>query len=144
MNFAAMHELIRNWFILGFELDVLEKEYAGFNRTRFNVFHFYASKTLFKSGWDLPFYRLFGKKVVMEYLGIDVQKYRHSVESFQYTNIIHIVNEEDAEEHDRTIVERLKLHDKYVDLQLVCAPCYSPFVEESKVLPLSLEWKNTS
>jgi glycosyltransferase involved in cell wall biosynthesis len=106
---------------------------------RFNVFHFYASKTLFNSGWDLPLYRLFGKKVVMEYLGIDVQKYRYSVDSFKYTNIVHIVDEESAEEHDREIDERLKRHDKYVDLQLVCAPCYSPFVEESSVLPLGLD-----
>jgi glycosyltransferase involved in cell wall biosynthesis len=105
---------------------------------RYNVFHFYASKTLFNNGWDLPFYRLFGKKVVMEYLGIDVQKYRYSVENFKHTNIVHIVDEERAEEHDREIEKRLKRHDQYVDLQLVCAPCYSPFVEGSTVLPLGL------
>lgn len=106
---------------------------------RFNVFHFYASRTLTDSQWELPLYRLFGKKVVFEYLGIDVQKYQYSVDNFKFTNIIHLVDKEDAEEHDRKIEDRLQRHQKYSDLQLVCAPCYSPFVTNSTVLPLGLD-----
>ncbi len=105
----------------------------------YNIFHFYASKTLTKSQWDLPLYRLFGKKVVFEYLGIDVQKYKYSVENFEFTNIVHLINENKAEEHDRTIEEKLERHSKYADLQLVCAPCYSPFVPGATVLPLGID-----
>lgn len=105
----------------------------------YNVFHFYAGKTLTNSQWELPFYRLFGKKVIFEYLGSDVQLYRYSVENFNYTNIIYRVDEEEADERDRKIKEKLKRHDKYADLQLVCAPCYSPFVPGSQVLPLAID-----
>lgn len=105
----------------------------------YNVFHFYAGKTLTKSQWELPLYSLFGKKVIFEYLGSDVQLYRYSVEKYEYTNIIYRVDKEKAEERDREIKEMLKWHDMYADLQLVCAPCYSPFVPGSNVLPLGID-----
>jgi glycosyltransferase involved in cell wall biosynthesis len=106
---------------------------------RYNIFHFYAGKSLTKSQWDLPLYKFFGKKIVFEYLGIDVQKYKYCVENFKYTNIIYLVDEEHAEEHDRNIEKKLNWHGKYADLQLVCAPCYSPYVSGSKVLPLGID-----
>ncbi|NGP76694.1 glycosyltransferase family 4 protein [Balneolaceae bacterium YR4-1] len=105
----------------------------------YDIFHFYAGKTLTKSQWELPFYRLFGKKVVFEYLGLDVQKYKYSVENFKYTNIVYRISEERAEEHDYYVSERLRWHKKYADLQIVCAPLYSPFVPSSTVLPLGID-----
>ena len=106
---------------------------------KYNIFHFYAGKSLTKNQWELPFYKLFGKKVVFEYLGIDVQQYKYSVENYKYTNIIYLIDEEDAEEHDNNIQQMLKRHNKYADLQLVCAPSYSQHVPGSIVLPLGID-----
>ena len=39
---------------------------------KYNVFHFYFGSTLLPYNLDAPFYKLFGKKVVMEYLGTDI------------------------------------------------------------------------
>lgn len=110
--------------------------YCFFN---YNIFHFYPGRTFLRSRWMLPLYRFFGKKVVFEYLGVDVQKYKYSVENFKYTNIIYKIDKSEAEEHDQSIDKMLKQHERYADLQLVCAPCYSPFVPGSTVLPLGLD-----
>lgn len=101
---------------------------------RYNTFHFYYGTTLFPRQWDLPFYKYLGKKVVMQYLGGDVEtfqsKYTH------YGNDSKVVN--------KKVQDRLKKETPFVDLQIVCAPYYSPFVENSIVIPLSIDLEKYS
>ena len=63
---------------------------------RYNTFHFYFGATLFSNQSDLPFYRFFGKKVLMEYLGYDVQLYKYSVEKYEVTNLRYYHSHEDS------------------------------------------------
>jgi glycosyltransferase involved in cell wall biosynthesis len=104
---------------------------------RFNVFHFYYGQTLTSSEWDLPFYRIFSKKVFFHYLGADVQQYRRSVEKYKTTNVVQLIS--DGEKHDKLINERLKRESRYADLQLVCAPYLLEFVPGAKLLPLAID-----
>lgn len=105
----------------------------------FDIFHFYYGITLTNKQWDLPFYKLFGKKVVFHYLGFDVQLYQHSVDKFEVTNLRFEFNSITGALHDKAILKRLKFETKYADIQIVCAPCYSEFVNGSIVLPLAID-----
>lgn len=105
----------------------------------YNTFHFYYGTSLFPYQLDLPLYRLFRKKVIMHYLGNDVQGYKKSVEQYKWTNMPGFIGNNDAEKYDLKILKRLVFETKYVDLQIVCAPCYSDFVKNSIVLPLAID-----
>lgn len=96
---------------------------------KYNVFHFYFGKTLLPYNIDAPFYRLFGKKVVMEYLGTDVDLW---------------LGKNGVDGHGRPInriklVKRVYRQAKLFDRQLVCAPCYYQFVDNSIILPLAVD-----
>ncbi len=105
---------------------------------RFDIFHFYFGTSLLPFHIDLPFYMLFGKKVIMEYLGSDVQEYQRSVDQYgKFTNVGFYYK--DGPEHDKRILKRRAFEKKYIDLQLVCAPYLSEFVPGSRVLPLALD-----
>lgn len=106
---------------------------------RYNTFHFYYGTTLFPRQWDLPLYRFFGKKVVMEYLGNDVQGYQVSVSKYKWTNINHFIPADQAEAYDRANHKRLRYETEFVDKQLVYAPVNSEFVSGSEVLPLAID-----
>ena len=106
---------------------------------KYNTFHFYFGSSLFPNQFDLPLYKFFGKKVIMEYLGYDVQLYQLSVDKYSITNI---KSYKSLDEHiiaDSQKIKRLKRETKFVDLQLVCAPCYSEFVKDAQVLPLAID-----
>lgn len=109
---------------------------------KFNTFHFYFGETLFPKQLDLPFYRMFGKKVVMEYLGYDVQLYRYSLEKYKYTNVKFYKSADESIELDKIKTRRLQKETKYIDKQLVCAPYLSEFVPKSEVLPLAVDLDN--
>lgn len=106
---------------------------------RYNTFHFYFGNSLFPRQWDLPLYRLFGKKVIMEYLGFDVQLYQYSIEKYDMTNVKFVFNDITGRIHDNKIIARMNFELKYIDLKFVCAPCYSEFVPDSVVLPLAID-----
>lgn len=106
---------------------------------KFNIFHFYFGKTLTKKQWDLPLYRIFGKKVIMHYLGNDVELYNWSVENYRITQMSQIFNKESGAKHDTHIVKRREYEDKYLDYTMVCAPQYSPFVDKAKLVPLAID-----
>lgn len=96
---------------------------------KYDIFHFYYGKTLFPYNMDLYFYRLFGKKVVMEYLGHDVD-FCLGMNGLDYRN----------RKHNRIKkIKRIKFQAKWVDKQLVCAPYYYQFVDNSSILPLALD-----
>lgn len=109
---------------------------------RFNTFHFYFGKTLSTSQFDLPFYKFFGKKVIMHYLGNDVELYQWSKDTYEITNMDNMLTPEMGKKHDRIILKRLKFEAKYVDYKVVCAPQYSPFVPDSEFIPLALDLSN--
>ena len=96
---------------------------------KYNVFHFYFAKSLWPWNIDLPLYRLFGKKVVMEYLGTDIDLW---------------LGKNGVDGHGRPInrtklVKRVYRQAKLVNKQLVCAPNYYQFVDNSIILPLALD-----
>jgi glycosyltransferase involved in cell wall biosynthesis len=108
---------------------------------RHNTFHFYFGTSLFPHQLDLPLYKLFGKKVIMEYLGFDIQLYQYSINKYgKYTNIGFM--KEEGRKHDIKIKKRYRFESKYLDKELVCAPCYSEFVPDAKVLPIAIDIKD--
>jgi glycosyltransferase involved in cell wall biosynthesis len=106
---------------------------------KYNTFHFYYGTTLFPNQLDLPFYSFFGKKVIFEYLGNDVQGYRVSLEKYKWTNVNYFIPEHEAQAYDKRIKDRLVNELKYADKILVCAPVYSEFALSSEVLPLAID-----
>lgn len=95
----------------------------------YNIFHFYFGKSLWPWNMDLPLYKLFGKKVVMEYLGTDVELWlgRNGVDGH-------------GRKIDRVkLVKRVYRQARMVNKQLVCAPCYYQYVDNSIILPLALD-----
>lgn len=96
---------------------------------KYNVFHFYFGKSLWPGNLDLPLYKLFGKKVVMEYLGTDVDLWL-GLNGVDWRGR-HV---------DRTkLVKRVYRQSRLVDRQLVCAPYYYQFVDNAIILPLALD-----
>src|SRR5690606_7236590 len=90
---------------------------------------------------DLPFYKLFGKKVIMEYLGYDVQLYQFSIDKYETTNVRFYKDHDSSKKFDTLKLKRLKYETKYIDKQSVCAPYISEFVPGSNVLPLGIDLK---
>jgi len=106
---------------------------------KYNTFHFYYGTTLTRAHWDLPFYKLFRKKIVFHYLGNDVQLYKDSTGENDITNMVGFLNKRDVAEYNNVIKKRLKYESKYSDLQIVCGPNLSEFVPGSIVLPLAID-----
>ncbi|MFS8083526.1 MAG: glycosyltransferase [Ginsengibacter sp.] len=106
---------------------------------RYNTFHFYFGTTLFPNQKDLPLYRFFKKKVVMEYLGYDVQLYQNSLDKYEITNIKYYKPQDISLTDDTIKKARLKSESRYLNKKLVCAPYISEFVQGSTVLPLAIE-----
>lgn len=106
---------------------------------RYDIFHFFYGVTLLPFQLDLPLYRWLGKKVVMEYLGNDIQGYAASVNQYRWTNIAHMMSAEEGQAYDRRIQRRYRREQRYVDHSLVCAPCYSEFAPGAEFLPLALD-----
>lgn len=106
---------------------------------RYNTFHFYYGTSLFPFQWDLPLYRLLGKKVVMEYLGYDVQMFQKSIEKYESTNVLYYKPQKVSKELDEKRMARLKSETRYLNKQFVCAPYLSEFVPGSSVLPLAID-----
>jgi hypothetical protein len=106
---------------------------------RYNTFHFYFGTTLFPRQLDLPLYRFFGKKVVMEYLGWDLQLYKHSIAKYELTNAKYYKTPEDAIAGDEKKIKRLRYESKYINKQLICAPYLAEFLPSAEVLPLAFD-----
>lgn len=119
-DITSKYCIVRRWKRLRFILSLFWK---------YNVFHFYFGITLLPYNLDAPFYRLFGKKVVMEYLGTDVSLW------LGYNGV-----DGHGRPVDRIkIIKKLQKQAKLFDCQLVCAPCYYPCVDNSIILPLALD-----
>jgi glycosyltransferase involved in cell wall biosynthesis len=106
---------------------------------RFDIFHFYFGKTLHPRQWDLPFYKLFGKKVIMHYLGNDIELYEWSVKNYNITNMEMLYAPSDGYIHDRVITKRRNFEKNFIDREYVCAPQYSPFIKDVEILALALD-----
>lgn len=123
--------------IINFGINVILKLYWFF---KFDHFHFFAGRTLFKNQIDLKWYRFFGKTVTMEYLGWDVQLYKYSIDKYRITNAA--TYKSDSREvqinQDKLKIKRLSNETPYIDKQYVCAPYLSEFVGNSIVLPLGI------
>jgi len=108
---------------------------------KYNTFHFYFGHTLFKNQRDLPFYKLFGKKVVMEYLGNDIRHYKTLVERYRLPESHDYYQRMQA--HDNKVASRIKHEKKYLDYNLCCLPNHMDLAkaydyEIKEVLPLAL------
>jgi glycosyltransferase involved in cell wall biosynthesis len=108
---------------------------------RYNTFHFYFGHTLFKKQRDLPFYKFFGKKVIMEYLGNDIRHYKTLVKRYNLPENHDYFQR--MNEHDNKITQRIKNEKKYLDYKLCCLPTHMDFGKSynytiNEVLPLAL------
>ena len=101
---------------------------------KYNVFHFYFGKTLLPNNIDAPFYRLFGKKTVMEYLGTDVDLWLG----------LNGVDWRGRPVDRIKLVKRVKKQARQFDKQLVCAPVYYEFVDNSIIVPLAIDLSSYS
>jgi glycosyltransferase involved in cell wall biosynthesis len=106
---------------------------------KYDIFHFYYGTSLLPKQMDLPFYRLFGKKLIMHYLGNDIQGYSLSVEKYKWTNVSYMMSRQEGLAYDKLIQSRFNNEIKYIDKSFVCAPSYSEFSPFSEVLPLALD-----
>lgn len=95
----------------------------------YNVFHFFFGCTMLPYNLDAPFYKLFRKKVVMEYLGNDVSLWQGN----------NGVDGQGRPVNRIKIIKRINKQAIQFDRQLVCAPCYYPCVDNSIILPLALD-----
>lgn len=105
---------------------------------KYNIFHFYYGKSLLPYQIDLPFYKYFGKKIVMEYLGNDIQGYQLSIEKYKWTNVKYLDINNKNKNYDLNIRKNFNFVKKHSNKLLVCAPMYSEFVPNSEVLPLCI------
>lgn len=113
----------------------IQREWIKFTSFfKFNVFHFYFGKSLWWHNIDLPLYRLFGKKVVMEYLGTDIDLWLG----------LNGVDWRGRPVNRRKLVSRVYQQAKLVDKQLVCASYLYQFVDNSIILPLALDLQSYS
>lgn len=106
---------------------------------KYNTFHFYYGTSLFPKQLDLPLYKLFNKKVVMEYLGYDVQLYQYSIDKYDLTNVKFYKSKEESIISDKKKLKRLNYESKFIHKQFVCAPYILEFVPEAVVLPLGID-----
>lgn len=106
---------------------------------KYDIFHFFYGTSLLPRQLDLPLYRWFGKKVVMEHLGNDIQGYQKSVEQYRWTNVTYMMSAEEGVHYDKQIQARYRFEKKYIDKSLVCSPGYSEFAPASTVLPLAVD-----
>ncbi len=106
---------------------------------KYDIFHFYFGTTLLPKQLDLPFYKLFNKKVVMHYLGNDVELYQWSIDNYDTTNMSHMMTDAAGVKHDKKVLKRMSFESKYVNHKIVCAPQYSPFVSNSEFIPLAID-----
>lgn len=107
---------------------------------KFNTFHFYYGKTLLPNQFDLPFYKIFKKKILFHYLGKDVKTYKESVEKYKISNMQYSYKSPDAAlKADNVKKKRLKYETKYANFQIVCSPVYTEFVPNSILLPLGID-----
>lgn len=117
----------------------LVKLYCFFN---YDVFHFYFGSTLFRNQWDLPFYRLFGKKVIMEYLGNDIRHYKSLVDRYELPESHDYYKH--MEEHDKKVKRRVAYERKYVDYFVSCLPTHVEFAKNydinvNEIVPLAID-----
>ena len=106
---------------------------------KYDIFHFYYGTSLLPKQIDLPFYKLFGKKLIMHYLGNDIQRYTTSVQKYKWTNVSFMMSQDEGLVYDQRINNRFINEKKFIDKSFVCAPCYSEFAPLSEVLPLALD-----
>jgi hypothetical protein len=106
---------------------------------KYDIFHFFFGKSLLPFNLDLPFYKFFGKKVYMEYLGNDCQLYKESVEKYKWTNMSAMFSPSEGFVLDKKIKKRMSWNNKYVAKNIVCSPNYEEFVVNSHILPLAFD-----
>jgi glycosyltransferase involved in cell wall biosynthesis len=109
---------------------------------RFNTFHFYFGTTLFRNQLDLPLYKIFNKKVIMHYLGNDVELYQWSIDNYEVTNMRNMMTQEEGKQHDKKVLKRMKFESNHIDYKIVCLPQYSPFVKGAEFIPLAIDLSN--
>lgn len=106
---------------------------------QYDIFHFYFGQSLLPRQIDLPFYKIFGKKVIMEYLGNDIQGYSISVNKYKWTNIAFMMSKSEGEVYDNRILNRYNNESIYVNKSIVCAPYLCEFANNSTLLPLAID-----
>lgn len=109
---------------------------------KYNTFHFYFGQSLFKSQIDIPFYRLFNKKVIMEYLGDDIRHYKTLVERYKLP-LNHRFSKE-MQAHDNKVKKRLNHEIKYIDYVISCLPSHVDYAKQygvviDEVVPLAID-----
>ena len=101
---------------------------------KYNVFHFYYGRSILPHNIDLLFYHLFGKKVVMEYLGTDADLWP-GLNGFDWRG---------RRINRIKLIRRVQKQAKQSDIQLVCNSRLYEFVDNSIIVPLALDMSNYS
>lgn len=128
----------------------LYKHIANYSRRlywffKYNTFHFYFGKTLLPNQIDLPFYKIFGKKIIMEYLGNDIRNYQFLIDRYKLPDWHEYCDK--VKDHDSQVSKRIHREKKYVDYTLCCLPTHLVFAEQyeytiDEILPLALDIEN--
>lgn len=110
----------------------------------FNTFHFYFGTTLLPKQRDLPFYRIFRKKVLMEYLGNDIRNYKLLVKRYCLSE--HHKFYKHMNEHDEKVSKRISNERKFLNYKVACLPNHIELAKEynyqiDEILPLAIDLK---
>lgn len=103
---------------------------------RYEIIHSHFMSMLSKSGWELPFLKKMGRKIVIHYRGCEI---RDRKKTMQMNPEVNICQECDYNGHaciHKAIVERREIAAKYGDLFLVTTPDMKDFVPDAIHLSL--------
>ena len=109
---------------------------------RFDVFHFHFGRTLFPDTWgglpplwDLPIYRILGKKVFHTWHGSDcrIRRIHLEVNPWSYYRTSQI-----RADDDRT-TKVIEVFRTYADRMFVVSPDYLHFVPDAEILPRTID-----
>jgi glycosyltransferase involved in cell wall biosynthesis len=104
---------------------------------RFDILHFHFGRSLFPDDWggvpplwDLPIYRILGKKVFHTWHGSDARQMRIHLEKNPWSYFKH----SDIRPDDDRTAKAVEIFRTYCDRQFVTAPDYLDYVPDAEVL----------
>ena len=112
---------------------------------RFDVLHFHFGRSLFPADWgglpplwDLPLYRILGKKVVATWHGSDcrLRRIHLEVNPWSYYRFSSIRPDDDR---TQKIIETFRT---YADQQFVTAPDYVEYVPDAELMPRAIDLRD--
>lgn len=102
---------------------------------KYEIIHLHFMMPLTLSGWDLPYLKSMGRKIVIHYRGCEVRDWQLNIRLHPKMNICQQCDYQREACSNPTVVNRRALAKKYGDLFLVTTPDLLDFAPEAIYLP---------